>query len=100
MELSSSKARGHLWAGFLLALATLTIYAPILSCEFVNYDDGIYVTENASVRGGLTASGIAWAFSGSHAANWHPLTWLSHMLDCRLYGLDPAGHHLTSVLIH
>ena len=59
-----------------------------------------YVYENPQVSRGLTAQGIAWAFTHSHGANWHPLTWLSHMLDCQLYGLSAGGHHLTNVLLH
>jgi tetratricopeptide (TPR) repeat protein len=68
--------------------------------DFVSYDDGIYVYENPTVTNGLTWSGVRWAFSGIHVGNWHPLTLLSHMLDCQLYGLNPAGHHFTSVLLH
>jgi hypothetical protein len=58
------------------------------------------VTNNSHVRQGLSLSGIAWAFSAFHAANWHPLTWLSHMLDASLFGLDPRGHHATSIALH
>src|SRR6202030_858627 len=61
---------------------------------------GAYVYKNPQVFRGLTSEGIIWAFTQSHAANWHPLTWLSHMLDCQLYGLSPGGHHLTNVLLH
>jgi tetratricopeptide (TPR) repeat protein len=82
-----------------LGLITLALYLPSLGHGFVDYDDQQYVTENAHVTGGLSAKNFAWAF-GFHAGNWHPLTWLSHMLDCQLYGLNPAGHHLTNVLLH
>ena len=68
--------------------------------DFVNYDDNLYVTENAHVQNGLTLESVKWAFSNPVAANWHPLTMLSHMLDCQLFGLKPWGHHLTSVLLH
>jgi protein O-mannosyl-transferase len=85
--------------GVLLALASLAAYLPALESEFTNYDDPSYVTENALVRGGLTWAGVAGAFT-QHTGNWHPLTWLSHMLDCQLYGLHPAGHHLTNLLFH
>jgi len=67
---------------------------------FVLYDDPEYVTENPQVQAGLTLSGVRWAFVTFHASNWHPLTWLSHMLDCQLFGLDPAAHHLISALFH
>jgi hypothetical protein len=68
--------------------------------DFINYDDPLYVTENVQVRQGLTWEGITWAFCGTTAGNWHPLTLLSHMLDVQWYGLRPWGHHLTSVLLH
>lgn len=83
-----------------IALVTLAVYAPTLGYGFIDvYDDGQYVLSNAVVRRGLTVDGIAWAF-GVHAHNWHPLTWVSHMADVSLFGLDPRGHHLVSVLLH
>ena len=85
--------------GLALGVITLALYLPALRHEFVAYDDQQYVTENAHVQAGLTPGSIAWAF-GFHADNWHPLTWLSHMLDCQVYGLNPLGHHLTNVLLH
>ena len=85
-----------------IALAALTwfVFGPTLGHEFINYDDPQYVLKNRHVTSGLTTAGIAWAFTHVHAGNWHPLTWLSHMVDCELYGLNPRGHHLTSVLLH
>lgn len=87
---------------FLLALAaaTLLIYAQVRHFEFINYDDTEYVTENLTVRGGLTIDGIVWAFTTVHAGNWHPLTWLSHMLDVSLFGMDPGSHHIMNLIIH
>jgi hypothetical protein len=85
---------------FVLAAVTLTLYLPMLQHGFVNYDDPDYITGNAHVKTGLTWSGIVWAFQSGEAANWHPLTWISHMLDCQLFGLKPAGHHLTNLLLH
>ena len=85
--------------GLILGVITLTLYLPSLRNQFLDYDDQQYVTENPHVRAGLTLKGVVWAF-GYHASNWHTLTWLSHMLDCQLYGLHPAGHHLTNVLLH
>lgn len=82
-----------------LGLITLALYLPSLRHEFLGYDDQQYVTENSHVRAGLTGTGLLWAF-GYRAGNWHPLTWLSHMLDCQLYNVQPAGHHLTNVLLH
>ena len=68
--------------------------------EFVNYDDGDYVYANPNITNGLTLRGISWAFTHVHSANWHPLTTISHMLDCQVYGLQPWGHHLTNILLH
>jgi len=84
----------------LLVLATSAVYWQVREFSFVNYDDDSYVTDNPHVRDGLTFENVAWAFTTGHASNWLPMTWLSHMLDCQLYGLDPAGHHLTSVVLH
>src|SRR5207302_9586262 len=68
--------------------------------QFVHYDDQNYVYENPEVAAGITAHGLPAAFVHAHARNWHPLTTISHMLDCQLFGLNPAGHHLTNVLLH
>jgi tetratricopeptide (TPR) repeat protein len=84
---------------FLLAITWL-VFGQTLHFEFINFDDGSYVYENPDVTRGLTLTGIVRAFTRVHAANWHPLTWISHMLDCQLYGLDSGGHHLTNVLMH
>ena len=83
-----------------LVVTTLVAYEPIRHNNFVHYDDNAYITENPNVIGGITRTSIVWAFTKPYAANWHPLTWLSHMLDCEIYGLNPQGHHITSVLIH
>jgi tetratricopeptide (TPR) repeat protein len=83
-----------------LAVATLAVYAPVVRHGFVDYDDAEYVFRNPRVRAGLSSEGIAWAFTSVEAANWHPLTWLSHMLDCELFGLRPAGHHATNLVLH
>jgi protein O-mannosyl-transferase len=89
------------WAVALaLAVVTLAVYAPVHGYGFVDYDDDEYVFRNPHVQAGLDAESVAWAFTSMEAANWHPLTWLSHMLDCQLFGLDPAGHHLVSVALH
>ena len=85
--------------GFLLA-AVAIVFGQTVGHDFVDFDDSKYVYENPQVCEGLTAEGIGWAFTSSHACNWHPLTWLSHMLDCQFYGRNPAGHHLTNVLLH
>jgi hypothetical protein len=85
---------------FALAVVTLLIYLPMLWHGFVNYDDPDYITGNAHVTGGLTRANVVWAFTSNDAANWHPLTWLSHMMDCQLFGVNPAGHHLMNLLFH
>lgn len=86
--------------GVLLSGATLALYAPVLRYPFLVLDDSDYVMANFHVRHGLTWSTIRWAFSATTAANWHPVTWISHALDCQLFGLNPWGHHFTSVLLH
>jgi Flp pilus assembly protein TadD len=84
---------------FLVAI-TWMVFGQTLGHEFVNYDDQNYVYQNTKVTSGLSVAGIAWAFTHVHAQNWHPLTTISHMLDCQLYGLKAGGHHFTNVLLH
>ncbi|HEY1789813.1 MAG TPA: hypothetical protein VGJ73_16820, partial [Verrucomicrobiae bacterium] len=86
--------------GLLLALLTLAVYLPVARHGFILYDDGDYVTENPMVRNGLTLAGIKWALTTFHSANWHPVTWLSHMADCEWFGLNPAGPHCVNALLH
>ncbi len=95
-----SSRKTTLLLAFLLILGTLALYAPALHNAFVNYDDPAYVTANAHVRQGLSWSNVRWAFTATVEANWHPLTWISHMADVQFFGLNPAGHHLVSVLLH
>jgi tetratricopeptide (TPR) repeat protein len=95
------KKRGAIAVCPLLALTTLLLYLPATRNGFVNLDDHEYLIDNTHVTSGLTWVGFVWAFQFTgYASNWHPLTWLSHALDCQLYGLNPAGHHLTSVILH
>ncbi|MHB8834559.1 MAG: tetratricopeptide repeat protein [Candidatus Methylomirabilia bacterium] len=84
----------------LLVGLTLTAFFPVKGAGFLNYDDPHYVTNNPIVLNGLRPEGIAWAFSTFDAANWHPLTWISHMFDVTLFGLQPGWHHLTNVALH
>jgi protein O-mannosyl-transferase len=88
------------WVCLALIAANLIVYASVWHHGFVNYDDDDYVTANPVVLRGLTWDGVAWAFTTEHAVNWHPLTWLSHMLDVQLYGADAGAHHLTNLLFH
>jgi len=91
--------RAAVGLGLLLVLTAL-VYEPVRTHEFINFDDGLYVQANPRVQGGFTWESIRWAFTTAHASNWHPLTWLSHMLDCRLFGLNAGAHHLTNVVLH
>ncbi len=92
--------RLDLLIALVLILAILAVYWQMRSYEFIDFDDNFYVTDNPHVQAGLTRESIVWAFTASHAANWHPITWLSHMLDVELYGMNPGQHHLTNLLFH
>jgi len=83
-----------------LCVMTLLAYIQVKDFSFIKCDDDAYVTENPVVKEGLTWEGVAWSFGSLHAANWHPLTWLSHMLDVQLFQTRPAGHHLTNLVLH
>ncbi len=83
-----------------LVAATLVAYEPMRHNGFVGLDDLTYVIDNPHVKGGITRESIVWAFTTPHSGNWHSLTWLSHMLDCQLFGLNALGHHLTSLFFH
>jgi tetratricopeptide (TPR) repeat protein len=83
-----------------LAAMTWLVFGQTLRHEFVSFDDNLYVCENPAVTHGLNLKGVGWAFTHTVVANWHPLTMMTHMLDCRLYGLNAGGHHLTNVLLH
>ena len=96
----ASSAKRNLIFCLVLVAGTLAIYNAVNQNGFVNYDDDVYVTANRHVQGGLHWSTIRWAFTTFDAANWHPLTWISHALDYQLFKLNPAGHHYTSVLLH
>jgi len=98
---SPGEGRGRWIAALLgIALATFLVYAPVAENGFVTYDDPEYIYDNPHVRGGLSLEGMGWAFSAFHSSNWHPVTWLSHMLDCQLFGLEAGSHHLVSVALH
>jgi len=83
-----------------LISATFAAYWPVVNHEFVKYDDDKYVTDNHQVKSGLSWQSVRWAFTTGHASNWHPVTWLSHMADCEIFGLQAGAHHLTNVLLH
>src|SRR5438105_11717074 len=98
-QMETKRYRSTLIVIGLLAL-TWAVFAQTFRHEFINYDDPLYVIDNAHVRAGLTWRGIAWAFTHVHSQNWHPLTTMSHMLDCELFGLNPGAHHLVNVFFH
>ena len=83
-----------------LVIATFVVFYQVRSFEFVNFDDVGYVSKNPNIQAGITLGAIKWAFTSGYACNWHPLTWLSHMLDWQLFGPNPAGHHLTNLIFH
>jgi protein O-mannosyl-transferase len=95
----TSKTR-QIAIGIFLVIATLAVYWQVLDHEFVNYDDNEYLTKNWHVQSGLNGESVIWAFTTSHFKNWHPITWLSHIIDFQLFGLDPTGHHLVNLLFH
>jgi Flp pilus assembly protein TadD len=85
---------------FVLILSTLLVFWQVHNFGFLNYDDSDYVSNNPQVLKGLTRNGVIWAFTTNRSANWHPLTWLSHMLDCQLFGANPGRMHLMNLILH
>ena len=94
------KGRLALLVSFLLLIGTFAAYFPVKDHAFIDFDDAEYIVENPHVATGLTLRNVEWAFTSAHSNNWHPLTWVSHMVDVELFGLNPAGHHLMNVLFH
>lgn len=86
--------------GMALLIITISVYLPLGNCQFLNFDDPVYVTENRHIISGISMKNVMWAFTSFEAGNWHPVTWLSHMTDVRIYGMAPRGHHLSSLGIH
>lgn len=95
-----TKRHWKIIACIFLVAATLAVYGEVRNHQFIYLDDGAYVFDNPAVRKGLTLKGVAWACTTLHAGYWMPLTWLSHMLDCQVFGLSPGGHHLTNLVFH
>src|SRR5437660_7932714 len=83
-----------------LAVMTFGIYAQVIRHQFITLDDGVYIKDNPMVNRGVTLAGLAWAFTTFYEANWHPLTWIAHMIDSQLFGLNAGGHLLVNALIH
>src|SRR5687767_2852608 len=94
------KQRALFLAGLLLALVTVAVFWPVHDHGFIELDDPDYVTGNSQVQKGVTGETLRWAFTQAWAANWHPLTWISHMVDCQLFGLKAGKHHLVNVAFH
>src|SRR5690348_10193621 len=85
---------------FALLTLTVAVFSPVSLNQFIAYDDPAYITDNPHVLTGLSLENLRWAFTTGHAANWHPLTWLSHQLDAQLFGHSTTGHHMTNVILH
>ena len=106
MKIAISKIRKifndrlHLFMVFSLVVLTAALFSPVLTHDFINYDDTDYITENPKVTSGWTREGLIWAFTSRLHGHWHPLTWLSHMTDYHIFGAHPAGHHFVSLLLH
>jgi hypothetical protein len=94
------KIRQNILICLFLIFATLIVYGPVRNYEFVNFDDPKYVYKNPHIQAGMTSESIIWSSTTTYAANRHPLTWLSHIIDVELYGMNPSGHHLTSIIFH
>src|SRR6184192_2503368 len=100
LQIKSAAHRQALGVCIILVAITWLVFGQTIRYDFVNYDDNEYVYANPAITSGLTLHGITYAFSGRHAKNWHPLTTLSHMLDCQLWGVRADGHHFTNVVFH
>jgi protein O-mannosyl-transferase len=99
-QFSLPSARRLAFFCVLLSALTFALYWPVLAHPFADYDDDTYVTANANVRSGLNQHSLIWALTSTEKSNWHPLTWISHELDCQIYGLNPKGHHFTNLGLH
>ena len=95
-----SQVRSKSLIYLILVILTVVVFRQLPSFDFVNLDDNIYVTENTHIQSGLTVRNITWAFKTTYANFWHPLTLISHMLDCQLFGLNPGMHHFSALLLH
>jgi len=96
----SNRWHATLWISIGLIALNLAIYAPVAGYDFVDFDDKEYVTDNPHLADGFSRRGLEWAWTTGYQANWHPLTWMSHMLDVRLFGFDPGAHHAVNVALH
>ncbi len=99
-NIPSNQSMADLLAGVILIFVTVAVFLPVIHHGFINYDDHLYITKNNMVLKGLTLESIHWAFTDTSAGFWFPLTWLSHIIDCQIFGLNPGGHHFSSLVIH
>jgi len=88
------------WVAAILVLGTVLLYAPVAGFAFINFDDGLYLFQNPQLKDGFSWRAFAWCFQAGYASNWHPLTWLSHLLDCQLFGLKPGPPHVVNAVLH
>ena len=99
--MNRSPDKNHVfWICLVIALSTFIAFAPLLQNQFVDYDDNAYLVENPNVQSGITLHSIMWAFTTTDMGNWHPLTWLSYMVDWKLFGPNPRWYHLESLVFH
>src|SRR5205814_8497042 len=96
----ATSARPDLFIVLGLAVITFGIYAQVIRHQFITLDDGVYIKDNPMVNRGVTLAGLAWAFTTFYEGNWHPLTWIAHMIDSQLFDMNAGGHLLVNVLIH
>jgi len=99
-KINVSPQKQNLIVYVFLTVVTLAVFWQMTGYNFINFDDDVYVTMNSHVQSGMTLNGIRWAFCSTDAEFWHPLTWLSLMLDNQLYGLNAGGYHLTNLILH
>src|SRR5258708_37239132 len=99
-SMSASREMRVVIYGLVLVAATLVFYNPVIHNQFIAFDDSSYILKNSWVQGGLTWDTVKWSFTTFRDGNWHPLTWLSHALDCQFFHLNPTGHHYTNLLLH
>jgi hypothetical protein len=100
MAVNLSEASRKILIGLVLAIATLAVFWQVNHFDFVNLDDTVYVTRNSHIQEGVSLDGIRWALTTVYASFWHPLTWLSLMIDYQFHGLKPGGYHLTNLVLH
>ena len=98
--LASAFQANAVWLSLAITVGTVVAYAGVWNHEFVAWDDPAYITQNPDVLQGLTAHGVRWAFASAQVANWHPVTWLSHMLDVQMFGANAGMHHAVNLVLH